>query len=61
VGLEPDASNAFFMVSPWIQEKPPEELNRWGKAKVGFAPYRPYRSKFWGWHRGVFSRSAAGA
>jgi hypothetical protein len=38
VGLEPDAAKVFFMVSPQIQREAPEEIIRWGKAKVGFCP-----------------------
>jgi hypothetical protein len=32
-----------------------------GRAKVGFAPYRPYPFFLEGWHRGLLSGSVAGA
>ena len=47
VGLDPDASNAFLMVSPYTREAT-REIASWGKAaRWVFAPYGPYPSRFW--------------
>jgi hypothetical protein len=47
VGLDPDASNAFFMVSPFVQEKAVRRIDLGERLRWVFAPYRPHPSKFW--------------
>jgi hypothetical protein len=48
-----------YGLSPCIKEEPPGKFNGIGLT-VGFCPVQGRIRHFWRWHRGVFSRSAAG-